>query len=294
MRTLILKNPKETIFALLAFMLIFNYQGSCGQSNEAELIEESDSLAQENESWNRFTVNFGGFFSAYNSGIAFRSQQVGLGVIIDIEAALGLETTVFALRGEASYKIGKTKKHYLNAGYFGINRNASKTLDEQVEVGGIIYPIGTKVTSKLNLSIIRVKYGYSFYQDDRVSIGASIGFFIMPVAFTIRAQGQEDHNTNFTAPLPLIGLRTDFQITKKFYLKQNVEVLYIATSSFSGGILDLAVFLEHKTFKNVAFAIGVNSNRLNVKLKKPDSSIAFYGDIRMDYTGALLYVSYYF
>ncbi len=280
--------PRILIIAIL-FLIYIIPQTLVGQEKFGV-----DSLKSGTNSWDRFAVNFGGFFSAYNSGITFRSKQIGLGVVIDIEDALGLETTVFSLRGEATYKIGKSKKNYLTIGYFGINRNARKTLDKELELGGIIYPIGTEVTSKFNLSIIRIKYGYSFYQDARVSIGASFGLYIMPVAFIVRAQGQEDHETNFTAPLPLIGLRTDFQITRKFYLKQNVEFLYLSTSSFSGGILDLAVFLEHKTFKNVAFGIGVNSNRLNVSLKKPDSNIDFFGDITMDYTGVLLYAGFYF
>jgi hypothetical protein len=219
---------------------------------------------------------------------------LGLGLVIDVEDALGLETAVFAFRGDVAYKIGKTKKNYITIGYFGINRTARKTLEEELDVGGIIYPIGTEINSKFNLSIVRIKYGYSFYQDDRVSIGASLGFFIMPVALNVKALGQGDNNTNFTAPLPLFGLRTDFQISKKLYLRQNVEFLYLSTSSINGGILDLSVFLEHKTFKNAAFGLGVNSNRLNISLKKPDSAIEFFGDLRMDYTGALLYAKYYF
>jgi hypothetical protein len=256
--------------------------------------ENSSKEAKERGTWDRFELNLGGFFSAYNSGITFRSQQLGLGLVIDVEDALDLKTTAFALRGDATYKIGKSKKNYITVGYFGIRRSSKKTLIEDLDIGDIIYPIGTEINSKFNLSIIRLKYGYSFYQDKRVSIGASFGLFIMPVTFVVQAQGVRDSNTNFTAPLPLIGLRTDFQITEKFYLKQNVEFLYLSTSTFSGGILDLGVYLEHKTFKNVAFGLGVNSNRVNISLKKPDSAIEFFGDLRMDYTGALLYAKYYF
>jgi hypothetical protein len=279
----------KAIVTRLIFLLLLASHFSFAQENSPEDIQESGS-----KGWDRFEVSLGGFLSAYNSGITFRSQQLGLGLVIDIEDALGLETTVFALRGEVTYKIGKSKKNYITAGYFGVNRSANKNLEEEIDIGGIVYPIGTKVNSKFNLSIIRLKYGYSFYQDERVSISASFGLFIMPVTFVVQAPDLQDSNTNFTAPLPLIGLRTDFQITEKFYLKQNVEFLYLSTNLFNGGILDLGVYLEHKTLKNVAFGLGVNSNRLNISLKKPDSLIEFFGDIRMDYTGALLYAKYYF
>jgi len=279
------------IIGLIFFSLA---QSSYAQENSLEKKNMQGDNEETSESWDRFSIRFGGFFAAYNSGITFRSQQLGLGLVIDIEDALGIESTVFAFRSDANYRFGKTKKHVLTAGYFGIRRTANKVLSEELEIGDIIFPIGTELSSVFNLSIVRLKYGYSFYQDDRVSISGSFGFFIMPVTLKVKADASTEHNTNFTAPLPLVGLRTDFQITSKFYLRQNVEFLYISTSSFSGGILDLGVFLEHKTLKNVAFGLGINSNRLNISLKKPDSSIEFFGDIRMDYTGLLLYGRYFF
>jgi hypothetical protein len=294
MKTLVLKKPSKIIFALLAFMLIFNYQGSYGQTNEVESIEENDSLAQENESWNRFSVSFGGFFAGYNSNIKVGSQQLGLGLVIDIEAALGLKVTSFNYRGKAIYRFGKTKRHALAVGYFGINRNASKILEDTLQVGDIIFDIGTELNSRFDLSIIRVIYDYSLYQDKRVSIGASIGLFIMPVKFKVKAKNSEEQVTNFVAPFPLIGLRTDFQISKKFYLLQTAELLYLSFTDFRGGLLDLSIILEHKTFKNVAFGIGINSNRVDVTIKNPDSNINFFGDIRMDYTGLVLYGRYFF
>ena len=110
----------------------------------------------------------------------------------------------------------------------------------------------------------------------------------------MKAMSFEEHTTSFVAPLPLIGMRTDFQISPKLYLNQSVEFLYLSFPDFKGGLLDLSVFVEHKTFKNIAFGLGVNSNRLNISIEKPDSSIEMFGDIRMDYTGLLLFGKYYF
>ena len=285
---------KKEIFTLLSVLLFTMTQNSFAQNDASETSSNQDSLAQIHEGWDRFSISAGGFFSTYNSGISFRSQQLGLGIQIDLEDALGIESTVFALRSTVNYKIGKTKKHTLTVGYFGIRRTARKILEKELELGGIIFPIGTDLSSVFNLSIIRLKYDYAFYQDDRVSIGASFGLFIMPVNLRAQADASEEHITKFVAPLPLLGLRTDFKITKKFYLRQNVEFLYLSFTDFSGGILDLSVFLEHKTFSNVAFGFGINSNRLNISLRNTDSNIEFFGDIRMDYTGLVLYGRYFF
>jgi hypothetical protein len=286
--------PKNIIFVLLFVLLFINSQTSFGQGDKAEPQTELDSMNQANEAWDRLSVSFGGFLAGYNSGITIGSKNLGLGLVIDIEDALGLDVSNFATRGKVIYRFGKTKKHALAAGYFGINRNANKILKDSVQLGDIIYPIGTELTSKYNLSIIRLKYDYSFYQDKRVSLGASIGMFIMPVNFSVKAQGKEDQVTNFVAPLPLIGLRSDFQIGNKFYLRQTAELLYLSFTDFTGSLLDLTIMLEHKTFKNVGFGIGINSNRVNITIKDPESKFNFFGDIRMDYTGLLLYGRYFF
>ena len=54
------------------------------------------------------SVSFGAFIAGYNSGITLGSKNLGLGLIIDIEDALGLKTTSFAMRGKAIYRFGKT------------------------------------------------------------------------------------------------------------------------------------------------------------------------------------------
>ncbi len=255
--------------------------------------QETDSVTTKPHSWDRLSVSFGGFLASYNSGITLGSKQLGVGVLIDIEQALGLESSQFAMRGSAKYNFGKTLKHSITLGYFGIFRNAKKVLEEELDLGGEVFPIGTEITSTFDLAIIRTKYDYAFFQDDRVSLGASFGLFIMPVSFTVIAFNNQDQSTKFTAPLPLIGLRSDFKISEKFYLNQSVEVLYLSVSNITGSLLDLNVALEHKTFDHVAFGVGINSNRLNINIKNPDSPISFFGDIRMDYTGILFYAKYY-
>lgn len=263
---------KKILFPIILLVLALNTKRSWAQI--------PDSTSTHSKNWDRFSVSFGGFLASYNSGITFASKQLGLGIQIDVEDALGIENSSFAFRGNANYKFGKTLKHSATFGYFGILRNSRKVLDKELVLGNIIYPIGTEINSKYNLTILRAKYEYSFFQDDRVSLGASFGLFIMPVSLTVRALSQEEHKTQFTAPLPLVGIRTDFKITEKLYLNQSVEILYLSFSDFKGGILDLNVAVEHKTFEHIAFGLGVNSNRVNMEFKNLDSSVDFFGNIR--------------
>lgn len=245
-------------------------------------------------SWERFSVEAGGFISYNSSGIVLGSQQLGAGLQIDIEEALGLETSVFVFRANSNYRFGKTKRHSAALGYFDIGRNAKKVLDKELEIGNEVFPIGTELSSQFNLTIIRAKYGYSFFQDDRVSLGGTFGFYIMPLNFSVKALGLEEQSTHFVAPLPLLGLYTDFRITDKLYLNQSIEFLYLSISNFTGRIIDFNFAIEHRTFSHVGFGAGINLNGIEISVIDEGSPLDFVGEINMAYSGFLLYGKYYF
>jgi hypothetical protein len=242
----------------------------------------------------RFSLGLGFFYSADNAGITLGSKQAGLGIVYDLEDALGLETSSFVFRGDASLKLGKRHRSTIVLNYFGINRRATKTLDADLELGDITYPVGTKLDSKFYLSIIRAKYEYTFLQDDRVSLGLSAGLYIIPLSFSVKSGSSEEQATAFIAPLPVFGLRSDFFITKKLELKESAEVLYLKIDNFSGSILDLKLAVEYRAFKHFGFGMGINSNRLSVAAKGEDyPGIDFFGTVKMDYTGVFLSVNLY-
>lgn len=63
--------------------------------------------------------------------------------------------------------------------------------------------------------------------DKRVKLAFTVGLFIMPISFSTSALGLSDESVYFVAPLPVLGLQTDFAITPKIILTQNIEVLYL-------------------------------------------------------------------
>ena len=242
----------------------------------------------------RFSLGIGFFYSADNTGITLGSKQAGLGIVYDLEDALGLKTSSFVFRGDANLKFGKRHRSAVVLNYFGINRRATKTLEADLELGDITYPIGTKLDSKFYLSVIRAKYEYTFLQDERVSLGFSAGLYIIPLSFSVKSGSSEEESTAFVAPLPVFGLRSDFLITKKLELKESAEFLYLKIDNFSGSILDLRLALEYRAFKHFGFGMGINSNKLSVAAKGEDyPGIDFFGTVKMDYTGAFLSVNFY-
>ena len=245
--------------------------------------------------WERFSFNLGGFITGLNSDIQLGSQEVGIGAAINIEDALGLETSTLVLRSEMEYNYGRRRRHTARLGYFSLFRNARKVLDSEIEIGDETFPVGTEVSSKFDLQIYKGAYDYSFYMDERVKLGITFGLFIMPISFSTSALGLSEEVAEFIAPLPVFGLRTNFAISPKLFLKQSIEILYLEISNFKGSISDINLRLEYNPWKHFGFGLGINSYRLNISIYENDNTfLDFAGSIKTSYTGMLFYGKYYF
>lgn len=279
----------KTVLILTTVMLLANLSALCQKS---DFTAKPDTLQYE---WERFSFKIGGFVAGMNSDIQLSSQQLGLGVLVNLEDALGLTTSTFVFRSEIEYNFGKNRRHSIKLDYFSLLRNAQKVLESDIPIGEITFPIGTEVNSKLNLDIWKFTYIYSFYLDRRVKLGASFGLFIMPTTFEIGALHLTNESAHFIAPLPVIGLNSAFAITPKLYLKQSVEFLYLDISNFRGAITDINMRVEYNIWKHFGFGLGINAHKLNIEALQEDQNFFdFKGTLKESYTGIFMYVRYYF
>ena len=125
-----------------------------------------------------------------------------------------------------------------------------------------------------------------------MDIAFGLGLYVMPIDVGLQASGliNVDETTRFTAPLPTLGLRADFAITPKWFLRSNFEVFYIEIKEFTGTIYESNVALEYIPWKHLGFGLAFNVFNLGIEAEGEDyPGIDFKGDIEFRYTGLLLY-----
>jgi len=276
---------------LSTFFLIFFFTCAHVEAQEDPPVMESDSSAY---SWERFSVNVGGFITGLNSDIQFGNRESGLGIAINLEEALDLQTSSLVLRGEAGYLFGKRMRSSAKLGYFAFLRSSTKILETEITVGEETFPIGTDVNSSYNLQIFKGTYDYTFYSDERVRLGVSAGLFIMPINFSTTALGLSEEKVQFIAPLPVLGVSSNFAITPKLFFKQSIDILYLNTSSFTGRISDINIRVEYNLWKHFGFGAGLNNYVLSLEAKEKNAFLNFKGLIKTSYTGLLFFGKYYF
>jgi len=155
--------------------------------------------------------------------------------------------------------------------------------------------VGTTVESEFNFSIISAKYTYSLFQDDRFNFGLGIGAYVMPIEFKISEGNLGKVQESFTAPLPVVGVRFDFAVTPKFFLRQNLDLLYLEIGSFRGAILDVGLGAEYKIWKHFGVGAEYDAFRIGVEAEDEDyPGVDFFGKLTFSYNALLLYGKVYF
>ena len=266
------------------------------------LLSPGISLAGESTEtlpWEKFGANFGVFVSSLDSSFRIGS---GLGLDIDVEELLDLDTTNTVFRAGALWRFTDNRRHRLDFTWFAFRRDGTRQLTEDITIEKddgttVTLNAGSTVDAFFDMDIYQLAYSYSFFQDDRVDLAAGIGLYVMPLDFGIQAAGLVDKegSASFTAPLPVLGLRMDFALTPKWFIRTGSQVFYLEYDNFRGSILEFRGALEYKPWKHVGIGLGFDA--LDVKVEAEDEdypAIDFRGDVQFNYTGLQLYLRYFY
>lgn len=243
--------------------------------------------------WERFSFSAGGLLAALDSDGRF--GPAGLGVSVSLEDLLGFDVATYSARLEGAWRFTKNRRHRLSLSWVDLGRNARKTLGQDLDLGGgVILPAGSSISSKFSINLIKGDYSYSFFQDDRFDLAGTLGLYVAPVDFELKATGLANFSDRlvFTAPLPVGGVRMDFAITPKWYLRSNLDIFYIEVDGFTGSLADFIGAVEWRPWEHVSFGAGVESFNLGIERNDTTSvpGLNIIGAVDFRYTGLLLYL----
>jgi len=259
--------------------------GSEGQSNA--------------QPWETAGLSAGYFISAVDTSLRLGT---GLGVDIDLEDLLGLDSTNSVFRVGGLWRFTDNQRHRLDLSWFSLSRDSTLNIlgditfendeGEEITIGA-----GTTVDSFFDLDIYQLAYSYSFFQDDRLDLAAGIGLYIMPIDVGLSTSGliDEQASADFTAPLPVVGLRMDVALTPRWYIRTGTQVFYVEYENFTGSILNVAAAVEYKPWEHVGIGVGFDALQIDIEAEGEDwPEIDLNGKLQFNYTGLQLYLRLFF
>ncbi len=247
--------------------------------------------------WDKFNISLGGFTSRSSSELQLKNTNTGLGVVIDLENTLNVESQFDTIRLDTLYRWGPTRRHQIEFHYFENNREGVRTLTEDITIGEIDYNVGDTLTTNLDLSFANIDYAYAIVQNDNVRLALSGGIHITGVSLTIDSDlgAGFQEGESFTAPLPVLGFRLDVALAKNWKLRGRADIFYLEFDNFTGGLADTYMGVEWNPFTHVGFGLGYNNVVYKVEGTGSDpNGMDFNGKIDLTVNGLLLYARYFF
>jgi len=154
-----------------------------------------------------------------------------------------------------------------------------------------LFPFDTTIDSDFDLAIYKIAYTWSFMQRDKGFLGLTVGLYIADVGTKIEGQAigeREDHGV--TAPLPVIGLRGQYDFTDKLSFRGSGEIFALEYEDFSGSLYDLYAGFDYRIFDHVEIGVGINSVRMDLGISNDN----FDGNFDWQYDGGLLFFKFDF
>ncbi|GLP94803.1 outer membrane beta-barrel protein [Paraferrimonas sedimenticola] len=257
-----------------------------------------------------WSVGLGAFWAKVDSKLNARVIGREEPYRVDLENDLALEQSKNSPFIEIAY--GFNERHSLSLNYINLNRTGfteGVTRPFDFTLGGVDYSIGAaaQITTKLDIDIYQLMYGYSFYPTENSRIALTAGAHIM--RFNLGFSGDiqiidamnPDDRVNIpitddgvegkaTAPLPDIGVYGSYQLAPDWLLVGNAQYFAISLDSVSGGLVDLRLELSKYFTDN--FSVGLAYQYYQAEAKET----GFLGemDARFTYWGPELSLRYFF
>jgi len=240
----------------------------------------------EEKPWERYSLNLGGGIVYMKSDVRIGSQSTGISV--NLEDALGLDTNMVVLRAEGIARLGDSRRHRLDFGYFDLSRSGTKTLGRDITIGETVYPTGTTVDTEFDMKLFKGAYSYSLVQDARIDFGLGAGLYVAPVKFRIStSSGGALTESSSTSPLPFLEGHIDYALTPKLLIEQSLNLFYVEYQNFKGRLVDAMIGLEYNIWKH--FGLGLAFNIFSLHVEDKGSATNLKGSIDLAFSGLMLY-----
>jgi len=249
----------------------------------------SSALAAGEASNDRFSISLGAFITDRDTDTRLDSETLGRGTDIDFEDALGLDASGTFARLDGYYRFNR--RHRFDFAVFDLSRDASATIDEQIQFGDEIFDINTVVSAEADLLIVKAAYTWSFLVADGGYLGLTAGLYTASAKASIsEPTAGRAESDDLTAPLPVVGLRGEYAIAPRWTLRGSGEIFKIEIDDVDGSLSDFYVGVDYQVVDRMAIGLGYNSVSIDIDSTNTD----FSGDLDWTYDGALLYFKFGF
>jgi hypothetical protein len=195
------------------------------------------------------------------------------GTLVNAEDDLGLDKSRIGPKFQALLRFGERNR--LRFDYFRLERNGFKVIDQPVAFRDVNLIITDPVHTDLNLKMLSVTYGYSFWRSDKLEIAGTFGVNLMDIDARVRVQQDPrriDERETKAGPFPQVGIDLTWAISHRFYIDTRAQYLKVNINEFDGSIGFYEFAALYRWRPNMSFGLGVSLFKADVNSVKLNES----------------------
>ena len=236
----------------------------------------------------KFSLSLGAFIADSDSVTRLDvSGEARRGTPVDFETDLGLDASDSVFRIDGYYRFND--RHRIDFSAFDLSRSATTQIKKEIDWQGTIFPISANVDSDFDLNIYKLAYTYSIILREKGYVGLTAGLYTADIGTRLSAADIANREGgDVTAPLPVVGVRGEYQFAEKWSFRASGEFFSLEYQDFDGSLTDFYAGVDYQLFEHVGIGLGLNSVRIDMEVENND----WNGDLDWKYEGVLLFFKF--
>jgi hypothetical protein len=244
--------------------------------------------------WPTFSVTAGGFRVTSDDDIRIEGTLDRVNSEVSLSSDLGLPESDTVLA--AGFEWGFAAKHSLGLRYFALQREGSRSINRDIQIGNTVFPVGARVDGRFDSDTIEASYNYWFVRRDEFGFGGTLGLVYLSLdaqaSASVTIGGgvgsvtyRETANTDL--PIPMIGLTFKGSPVNRLVLRASAMALPSVTiGDVSGSAAAYSVGAEYYILGPVALGASYDGTFYDVDVE--DSH--WNGSVNLSHDGLQLYL----
>jgi hypothetical protein len=224
----------------------------------------------------RVRVSLGAMHVSSSTTIRADSTTGVQGTVLNGEDQFGLDKSDYEPKFEVMVRAGTRNRLWLN--YFTLDRNGSNLVQEPIVFRDVVLQPGEPLQSELDLRLLTLTYGYSFWHGEKLELAAILGITSVQInaqAKVATAQVHVNETETAAGPFPTPGFAATWAIAKHFYLDGRVQYLNLHIGTLDGSLGMGEINALYRIQPNVSFALGYAEVKAHVASTKTSDSGLF-------------------
>jgi hypothetical protein len=224
----------------------------------------------------RVRVSLGAMHVSSSTTLRVDSHAGILGTVIDGESQFGLDPSDYEPKFEVVVRAAERNRLFLN--YFTLDRSGSTTVAEPIIFRDVVLQPGEPLQSQLNLRMLEIAYGYSFWHSEKLELAATLGVTSTEISAQAKVLTEAVHvnqNEDEAGPYPTPGIAATWVASKRFYFDGRAQYLSLHIGNADGSLGMFYLDALYRFRPNVSFALGYTEVKAHLSSSKVGDSGLF-------------------